>query len=88
MILSSTSLFFPSISVLRLDISAKDVSSLASNVRFVSSIFSNPSMSSFRALMLSATAPSAFASFLRRPFRRAACTGGDGAAILGSVSFS
>ena len=41
-----------------------------------------------RALMLSVTAPSAFARFLTRALRRAAWTGGVGAGLLGSVSFS
>lgn len=43
-------------------------------------------MRNLRALMLSATAPSAFASVLRRPFSLAAWTGGVGAVCEGSVS--
>jgi hypothetical protein len=41
-----------------------------------------------RAFMLSATAPSAFARVLRRPFSRAAWTGADGTTADGSVSLS
>lgn len=45
-------------------------------------------MSSFRALMLSATAPSAVASLLRTPLSRAAWTGAEGTGVDGSVSAS
>lgn len=38
--------------------------------------------------MLSETAPSALARFLRRALRRAACTGGVGVGLLWSVSLS
>ena len=38
--------------------------------------------------MLSETALSALARFLTRALRRAACTGGVGVALLGSLSFS
>jgi hypothetical protein len=43
-------------------------------------------MRACRALILSATAPSALARVLRRPLRRAACTGADGVGTNGSVS--
>ena len=61
---------------------------MASLVRLFSMIFSKPSMRPRRALMLSVTAPSAFARFLTSALRRAAWTGGVGAGLLGSVSLS
>lgn len=85
---SSTSRFFASMAAFRLVSSANLVSSTASAALFVSRIFSNPSSSARRALMLCDTAPSALASDLRSALRRAACTGGVGVALLGSVSLS
>ncbi len=51
-------------------------------------IFSRPSIRPRRALMLSETAPSALARLLTRALSRAACTGGVGVGLLGSVSLS
>ena len=85
---SSTSRFLASMAFFR-DASCVDcVSSVARAVRLVSMIFSSPSMRARRALMLSDTAPSAFARLFTRALRRAAWTGGVGVGLLGSVSLS
>ena len=51
-------------------------------------IFSRPSIRLRRALILSETALSALARLLTRALRRAACTGGVGVGLLGSLSLS
>ena len=85
---SSTSRFFASIAFFRVaKLSCWDSSS-ARMLRFVWMIFSRPVIRARRALMDSETAPSALARFLTRALRRAACTGGVGVGLLGSVSFS
>lgn len=85
---SSTSRFLASALALRLTSSECWDSSAPNVVRFVSRSFSSPSTSARRALILSDTAPSALARDLRRALRRAACTGGVGIVLLGSVSLS
>ena len=54
----------------------------------VCSSCSRPPIRVSRALILSETAPSALARDLRRALKRAAWTGGVGAGVLGSMSFS
>ena len=88
MIPSSTSRFLASMVVLRVTSSKCWDCSPASAVLFVSRSFSRPSTSARRALMLSETAPSALARDLSRELRRAACTGGVGVGVFGSVSLS
>lgn len=88
MIPSSTSRFLASMVVLRLTSSKCWDSSLASAVLLVWRSFSRPSTSARRALMLSETAPSALARDLSSELRRAACTGGVGVEVFGSVSLS
>ena len=61
---------------------------MASAARLVSMIFSSPSIRLRRALMLSETALSALGRLLTRALRRAACTGGVGVGLLGSLSLS
>ena len=88
MIASSTSRFLVSIAFFRVDRVSFWVSSVVRAARLLSMIFSRPSIKARRALMLSETAPSAFARLLTRALRRAAWTGGVGVCLLGSVSFS
>lgn len=85
---SSTSRFLASMTFLRVVSVSRWASSLARAVRLVSMMLSSPAMRPRRALMLSETAPSALARFLRRALRRAAWTGGVGVGLLGSVSLS
>ena len=85
---SSTSRFLASAAALRVRSSECCDSSVVRAVRFVSRIFSSPSTSARRALMLSDTAPSALARDFRSALRRAACTGGVGMVLLGSFNFS
>ena len=85
---SSTARFRLSIASLRVFRSASCASSSTSFLLFVSRSCSRPVIRALRALMLSATAPSASASFLQSAASPAACMGGDGIAAFGLVSFS
>lgn len=88
MIPSSTSRFFASVDILRVVRTSFWASSVARAALLVSMIFSRPSIRLRRALMLSETALSALARLLTRALRRAACTGGVGVGLLGSLSLS
>lgn len=84
---SSTSFFLVSMAARREDRSTEAVPSSESLALLDSSNFSRPAMSSFLALMLSLTAPSALARFFKSDDRRAAYTGGLGRGVFGSVNF-
>lgn len=87
MIPSSTSLLRDSVLARRLDRSAAVSWSVAREVRLFSSSCSRPAMSSVRALMLLSTAEWALANVFINEASFAACTGGLGTGVFGSLSF-